>query len=74
VVPLVWIAGIALFFTIGGWWWFLLPVAFTAVGRGLWGQDWEHDQRRRRDSRHEIRDRQRERRDDRWDRRRDIDS
>jgi hypothetical protein len=46
-VPLAWILGIVLFFATGQlWYWFLLPLAFTAVGRGLWGQDWENDRQR----------------------------
>jgi hypothetical protein len=67
-VPLAWVAGIALFLSLGGWMWILLPVLFTAVGRGLWGHDWEHDYPYRdRGRRHEFRDRQRHRRPD-WDR------
>jgi hypothetical protein len=62
-IPLAWVAGIALFFGLGGFFWFLLPVAVTAVGRGLWGQEWEHDRlhrdrsegRQYRDRRHDHR-------------------
>lgn len=84
VVPLVWLAGLALMLTVGGWWWFLIPMAFTGVGRQLWGRDWagdhdRNDQRReilrdRQDDRREIlrdrRDDRRDYRDDRRDRRR----
>lgn len=67
LVPLMWIAGIALFFTVGGWWWFLLPVAFTGVGRAMWGQEW-HDQQPGHGHRDRDRDRRRDLRDDRRDR------
>jgi uncharacterized protein DUF1707 len=33
LVPLCWMAGIVLFFTVGGWWWLALPFVLTAVGR-----------------------------------------
>jgi hypothetical protein len=59
LVPLLWVAGFALFFTIGGWWWFALPFVFTAMGRGLWGKEWETAQRERHDRRRELRDRRR---------------
>jgi hypothetical protein len=36
-----------LFFSIGNWWWFLVPVAYTAACRGLWGQAWDKDRRDR---------------------------
>lgn len=60
LVPVFWGVGAVLFLTVGGWWWFLLPFVVTAVGRGLWGQEWESEQRRRG---RERRDRHRERRD-----------
>jgi hypothetical protein len=56
LMPLCWVAGVVLFFTVGGWWWFALPFALTAVGRGLWGSDWEAEQRTRR-HRRKLRDR-----------------
>jgi hypothetical protein len=68
-VPVAWAAGIVLFFAAGHiWLWFLLPVAVTAIGRGLWGQDWENDRQRRH---HHDRGRRHDR-DDRRDRRRGI--
>ncbi|WP_216214105.1 DUF1707 SHOCT-like domain-containing protein [Amycolatopsis aidingensis] len=40
-VPISAIVGMVLFFATGGWWWwFLLPAVVTAIGSGLWGQDW----------------------------------
>ncbi|GAB3497930.1 DUF1707 SHOCT-like domain-containing protein [Amycolatopsis cihanbeyliensis] len=40
-VPVSAIVGMVLFFATGGWWWwFLLPAVVTAIGSGLWGQDW----------------------------------
>ncbi|GAB2961323.1 DUF1707 domain-containing protein [Amycolatopsis acidiphila] len=63
LVPLCWIAGFALFFTVGGWWWFALPFVFTAVGRGLWGHEWEQAQRGHRDRRRDHRDWRRDDRD-----------
>jgi hypothetical protein len=59
LVPLLWVAGFALFFTVGGWWWFALPFVFTAVGRGLWGKEWEAAQRERHDRHRELRGRRR---------------
>ena len=65
VVPLAWVAGIALFLAAGHiWLWFLLPMAVTAVGRGLWGQDWENERRKRDQSYHQDR---RNRRRGHWD-------
>ncbi|HVV13156.1 DUF1707 domain-containing protein [Amycolatopsis sp.] len=61
-IPIVWIAGLALCITTGMWWFIALPFALTAIGRGLWGADWEHEQRR--DAhRRELRDRRRDFRD-----------
>jgi hypothetical protein len=73
-VPVVWLAGLALMLTVGGWWWFLVPLVLTGVGRQLWGRDWAGDHNHRRDHRRddirERRDIRRDRRDDRRDRRR----
>ncbi|MEC3978129.1 DUF1707 SHOCT-like domain-containing protein [Amycolatopsis sp. H20-H5] len=64
LVPFMWVVGLALFFTVGGWLWFLLPVAVTAIGRAVWGQDWHDEQRDHRghgrDLRQDRRDRRRE--------------
>jgi Domain of unknown function (DUF1707) len=69
-VPLAWLAGLALMLTVGGWWWFIIPMAFTGAGRQLWGRGWAGDHHDRHHERHEaIRDR-RDYRDDRRDRRR----
>jgi hypothetical protein len=41
-VPLVWIAAIALIATgTIGWGIIFVPIVLTAVGRGLWGRDWD---------------------------------
>jgi hypothetical protein len=62
-VPVAWAAGIVLFFAAGHiWLWFLLPVAVTAIGRGLWGQEWEHGGDGRGHDRHRDRDERRARR------------
>ncbi|GAA4541202.1 DUF1707 SHOCT-like domain-containing protein [Amycolatopsis samaneae] len=55
LTPLVWIAAIVLMVSAGVSWLILLvPIGLTAVGRGLWGQDWHgHDRHR------ELRDRRR---------------
>lgn len=69
LVPLAFIAGFALFFTVGGWWWFALPFVVLAVGQGFWGKDWEkdpNDRGRRHDRRYE-RHRRRYERDHRRD-------
>ncbi|MDQ0377354.1 DUF1707 domain-containing protein [Amycolatopsis thermophila] len=63
-VPFLWVAAVALFLTVGGWWWFALPFLFTAAGSAFWGKDWERD----RHGAYDRRDR-RDRRRDRWDRR-----
>ena len=66
-IPLIWVAGIALFFGLGHFFWFLflLPVLVTAVGRGLSGQELEHDRLHRdRGERREYRDRRHDHRRD----------
>ncbi|HKS47676.1 MAG TPA: DUF1707 domain-containing protein [Amycolatopsis sp.] len=60
-LPLLWVAGIVIGLSTGVWWFMALPFVATAVGRGLWGQGWERDQRRDRERRRELRDRDRDR-------------
>lgn len=89
LVPLAFVAAVALFF-LGGhnWLWILLPMGVTAIGRSLWGQEWDkdrqrhhnnrerhlrvHDQHLRLHDRREGRDWDRDERRDRRDRRRGI--
>lgn len=68
LVPVGFVAALALFFTVGGWWWFAIPFVVLAVGQGLWGKDWEKDPNRERERRrrHDERHRRRDDRDRRW--------
>jgi hypothetical protein len=61
IVPLCWVLGIAIGVTTHFWWFMALPFIATAVGRGLWGREWEHEQHehRERERRRELRDRRR---------------
>ncbi|KAA9150086.1 DUF1707 domain-containing protein [Amycolatopsis acidicola] len=61
VLPVAFLVGLVLFFTVGGWWWFALPLVLGAVGQRLWGRDWDKDPRWReeRDRRRDLRDRRR---------------
>ncbi|GHF22643.1 hypothetical protein GCM10017786_65850 [Amycolatopsis deserti] len=58
-VPFLWVAAVALFITVGGWWWFALPFVFTAAGSAFWGKDWERDRHGAYERRHDRRDRRR---------------
>ncbi|WIX79758.1 DUF1707 domain-containing protein [Amycolatopsis carbonis] len=66
LVPLVWIAAIALIATSTlGWGIIFVPIALTAAGRALWGHGWDHNgDRHRRDHRLDHRDARRELRDE----------
>lgn len=70
LLPLVWIAAIALIaFQHVPWLILLVPLGLTAVGRAMWGHGWDgsHDRHLR------DRDRRRQLRDDYRDRRRELD-
>lgn len=68
LMPLALVAAFALFFSIGGWWWFALPFIVGAVGQGLWGKEWDKDHPHdRRPDRRRDRDRWRDERDRRRD-------
>jgi len=71
LVPLSFVAAVALFFLAGHvWLWILLPMGVTAIGRGLWGQEWDKDRQRHHHNRHHHDPHRREDRDERRDRRR----
>ncbi|MEV5714029.1 DUF1707 domain-containing protein [Amycolatopsis mediterranei] len=73
IMPLAWIAAIALIATgVVAWPIIFLPIGLTAVGKSMWGHDWNpnHD---RRDRHLRDRDRRRELRDSYRDRRRGLD-
>jgi hypothetical protein len=78
LVPLAFVAAVALFFLAGhNWLWILLPMGVTAIGRGLWGQEWDKDRQRHHNNRerhlrHERREERDWDRDERRDRRRGI--
>ncbi|MYW89253.1 DUF1707 domain-containing protein [Amycolatopsis rubida] len=56
LVPLVWIAAIALIATgAAGWPVIFAPIALTAVGRALWGRGFEHHDHHHRHDRHRER-------------------
>ncbi|MFD2422115.1 DUF1707 SHOCT-like domain-containing protein [Amycolatopsis pigmentata] len=73
-VPLFWVVAVIIGVTTHFWWIMALPFILTAVGRGLWGHEWEHDRRadreRERDHRRGDREREREHRRDLRDRHR----
>lgn len=72
-LPLFWVIAVIIGVTTHFWWIMALPFIVTAVGRGLWGQDWERDRHadQERERRRELRDRYRDRRRDLRDRDRD---
>jgi len=73
LVPLSFVAAVLLFFLTGhNWLWILLPMGLAAVGRGLWGQEWDKDRQRHHHPHHHDWDR-RERHLDRLERHRDRD-
>jgi hypothetical protein len=41
-VPLASIAAVVLFFTVGTWLFFLIPVAVMVLGGAFWGDDWKN--------------------------------
>ncbi len=56
LVPLVWIAAIALIATgAAAWPVVFVPIAFTAVGRALWGRSFDHQHDHHRERREEFR-------------------
>ncbi|WP_409466770.1 DUF1707 domain-containing protein [Amycolatopsis sp. GA6-003] len=57
LIPLVWIAAIALIATgTAGWPVIFAPIALTAVGRALWGKGFEHHDHHRHDRHRERRE------------------
>lgn len=57
LIPLVWIAAIALIATgAAGWPVIFAPIALTAVGRALWGKGFEHHDRHHHDRHRERRE------------------
>lgn len=43
LLPILFIASIALIITTGVTWWFILvPIGISAVGEGIWGKGWEN--------------------------------
>ncbi len=64
LMPLIFIASIALIITTNVSWFFILvPIGISAVGQGIWGKGWESaHQRIEKDRRRELRRRYRERR------------
>ncbi|WP_410569156.1 DUF1707 domain-containing protein [Amycolatopsis sp. cmx-4-61] len=67
IVPLTWIAAIALIAAVSGHLWpvIFVPIGLTVFGKSMWGHDWNpnHDHRARRDRHLRDRDRRRELRD-----------
>jgi uncharacterized protein DUF1707 len=49
VIPLLFVGAILVGVTTGFWWLMGLPFVTAAVGRAMWGQDWDRDRRRHRD-------------------------
>lgn len=64
LMPIIFIASIALIITTGVTWWFILvPIGISAVGQGLWGKGWENAHKQiEKDRRRELRRQYRERR------------
>ncbi len=43
ILPILFIASIALIVTTGVTWWFILvPIGISALGEGIWGKGWEN--------------------------------
>jgi hypothetical protein len=62
IVPLAWIAAIALIATgTLGWPIVFVPIGLTVLGKSMWGHDWNHDEHHRRRHEHHLRDRERRR-------------
>lgn len=64
LMPIIFIASIALIITTGVTWWFILvPIGISAVGQGLWGKGWDKAHERiQKEHRRELRRQYRERR------------
>ncbi|MGW4063312.1 DUF1707 domain-containing protein [Amycolatopsis sp. NPDC004747] len=77
IVPLTWIAAIALIAAVSGHLWpvIFVPIALTAFGKSMWGHDWNpnHDHRDRHERHLRDRQRRRELRDSFRDHRRGLD-
>ncbi|MEU5263476.1 DUF1707 domain-containing protein [Amycolatopsis sp. NPDC021455] len=76
IVPLAFIAAIALIAThMVAWPIIFVPLGLAAIGKSMWGRDWNHDQhhRDRRDRHLRDRERRRELRDSYRDHRRGLD-
>jgi hypothetical protein len=77
IVPLTWIAAIALIAAVSGALWpvIFVPIGLTVLGKSLWGHDWNpnHDHRDHRDRHLRDRERRRELRDSYRDHRRGLD-
>lgn len=63
LMPIIFIASVALIITTNVTWWFILvPIGISAVGQGLWGKGWENAHERiRKERRRELRRQYRER-------------
>ncbi|EME57604.1 DUF1707 SHOCT-like domain-containing protein [Amycolatopsis decaplanina] len=47
LLPILFIATIALIITTGVTWWFILvPIGISAVGEGIWGKGWENSHKK----------------------------
>lgn len=62
-LPLFWVVAVIIGVTTHFWWIMALPFIVTAIGRGLWGHEWERERHgdRERERRRELRDRGRDR-------------
>jgi hypothetical protein len=74
IVPLTWLAAIVLIAAVSGALWpvIFVPIGLTAIGKSMWGHDWNPDHGRR-DRHLRDRERRRELRDSYRDHRRGLD-
>ncbi|GLY68447.1 DUF1707 SHOCT-like domain-containing protein [Amycolatopsis taiwanensis] len=54
VIPLLFVGAVLVGVTTGFWYLIALPLATAAVGRSLWGSDWERGRQGRRDGRRRL--------------------
>lgn len=69
LLPVLFVGAIALGLTTHVWWFIALPFILGAIGKGLWGRDWDKDRHAEHDHHRDERDRRRDERERRWDER-----